>query len=60
MKNINKQDEAVQMAKRWNWKMNWCRNNLVSPANPYWWRKADKEYNKYVKKMGENIRETIS
>lgn len=30
---------------KWNWMMDWCRKNGVSPAISFFWYKAEREFN---------------
>ena len=34
--------------------MDWCKNNRVSPANSHFWKKAEQEYKKTIKKENKN------
>jgi len=32
----------VNNNEKWFWKMNWCKEQGVAPANSYWWEEAEK------------------
>ena len=33
------------MTAKWNFKMEWCKKQRVSPANTYFWKQAEEAYN---------------
>jgi hypothetical protein len=33
---------------QWQWMMNWCKSQQVSPANKHFWDKAKEEYEKVM------------
>ena len=36
--------KAKEKIKEWNWRMDWCKRNGVSPANKYFWNESKEEY----------------
>lgn len=44
-----KQHDKAEATKKWFWMMDWCKKNEVSPAQKYWWNKAEEAYNNQSK-----------
>jgi hypothetical protein len=41
----------VTADEKWFWKMIWCKQQGVDPANPYFWDKAEAALNNYLKSL---------
>lgn len=43
--------EPSEAAKKWFWMVQFCKDVGVSPADSYWWDKAEREYYEHLKKQ---------